>query len=190
MTMNAIFWSVISFGVIITLLLLGPWIYKGALMLFKKSKYSAMGESSKIRLVRQLNDAVTELSNTKTGAIITIVHKNSLDNFRTDGIKIDANISSSLIISIFNKHSPLHDGAIVVEDNKITYAATYYKITSRSVDNKYGARHRAAMGISEQTDALTIVVSEQTGGVSFAKNSVLTPINLNEFQEKLTQYLK
>ena len=149
-----------------------------------------MGESSRIRLVRQLNEAVEELSKTKTGAIITIINKDSIDGLRTDGIKMDANISSSIILSIFNKHSPLHDGAIIIDNNKITYAATYYKITSKSINNKYGARHRAAMGISEQTDALTIVISETTGAITFAQKSEFFVVKTNDFQEKLTESLK
>lgn len=76
----------------------------------KKKNSKNLGSSSKIRLINQLRESVEFLSKTKTGAIITIENKDNLDNLRTDGVKIDANISSSLIISIFNKNSPLHDG--------------------------------------------------------------------------------
>lgn len=185
----AVFWTVVSFGLVICFLVTLPTLIRISREVFKKTRYNALGESSKIRLVRQLNDAVIEMSAQKTGAIITIVNKDSLDTFRTDGVKIDANISAPLILSIFNKYSPLHDGAVVIESNKITYAATYYKITSKSIDNKYGARHRAAMGISEQTDALTIVVSEQTGAITFALNAEFIKVKPMEFQEKLTEYL-
>lgn len=160
------------------------------LFFFKSNHYSKMGESSKIRLVHQLFDAVAELSKHKTGAIITIENKDSIEDFRTDGIIIDANVSAALIISLFHKNSPLHDGAIVIKNRKITYAATYYKITSKSIDNKFGARHRAAMGISEQTDALTIIVSEETGGVTFARHGRFEAIPIKEFQEILTAKLK
>ena len=182
---------VITLVLVITtfLIIAMPITYRLIREFFKKTKYSSMGESSKIRLVRQLYDAVEVMSKEKTGAIITIENKDDLENYRTDGIIIDSNISSQLIIAIFNKNSPIHDGAIIIDKNKITYAGTYYKITSKSVDNKFGARHRAAMGISDQTDALTIVVSEETGGVSFTKNSELIKVKINEFQEKLTQYL-
>lgn len=152
---------------------------------FKRTNYQKMGESSKIRLVHQLNDAVTVLAAAKTGAIITIENKDQLEELRTDGVIIDANVSSPLIISLFHKTSPLHDGAIIIKNKKIKYAATYYKITSKSVSNKYGARHRAAMGISEETDSLTIIVSEETGKVTFAKNGTLKYVPLAEFQETL-----
>lgn len=190
MTNTTIFWTIIGFGTLIVLMILAPLLVKLGKEWFKKTRYSAMGESSKIRLVRQLNDAVVELAATKTGAIITIVNKDQLENFRTDGVKMDSSISAELIISIFNKHSPLHDGAIVIDNNKITYAATFYKITSKSIDNKYGARHRAAMGISEQTDALTIVVSEETGAITFTRAGEFIVVKPSEFQSKLTEYLK
>ena len=155
----------------------------------KKKNSKNLGSSSKIRLINQLRESVEYLSKTKTGAIITIENKDNLDNLRTDGVKIDANISSSLIISIFNKHSPLHDGAIIIRNGRILYAATYYKITRKSIDNKYGSRHRAGLGISEVCDATTIIVSEETGEISIAKNSLLVPIKTNEFQEKLSFFL-
>ena len=167
-----------------------PFIVKGLIALFKKTKYSQLGQSSQIRLIRQLHDSVEVLSETKTGAIITITQKQNIDIFRTDGVRIDANISSQLILSIFNKKSPLHDGAIIIDNNKISYAGTYYKITSKSIDNKYGARHRAALGISEQSDSLTIVVSEETGNVSFVKEGTFYKIPISDFQEKLIEFLK
>ncbi|MBR2999121.1 MAG: DNA integrity scanning protein DisA nucleotide-binding domain protein, partial [Mycoplasmataceae bacterium] len=95
-----------------------------------------------------------------------------------------------LIISIFNKNSPLHDGAIIIRSGKIVYASTYYKISKKSIDNKYGSRHRAGLGISEVSDATTIVVSEETGDVSITKNSMIIPIKMSEFQEKLIFFLK
>lgn len=190
MTDTTLLWTIVAICGTILFFVVSPWIFKFFREMFKNTRYSAMGESSKIRLVRQLNDAVEELSAAKTGAIITIVNREPVEHFRTDGVKINANISSALIISIFNKHSPLHDGAIVIDNNIITYAATYYKITSKSLSNKYGARHRAAMGISEQTDALTIIVSEETGNVSFTKNSSIIPVKMAEFQERLTEYLQ
>lgn len=155
-----------------------------------KSKSQELGSSSKIRLINQLRESVEFLSRTKTGALITIENNDNLDNLRTDGVKLNADISSSLIISIFNKNSPLHDGAIVIRNGKILYASTYYKITKKSIDNKYGSRHRAGLGISEVSDAVTIVVSEETGGVSITKDSMLIPIKLSEFQEKLVFFLK
>ncbi len=190
MTNQGILTTVLVSAGLLALLILLPYIIKLIQWIFKKNKYNTMAASSQIRLIHQLYEAAQELSATKTGAIITITNKEKLDHFRTDGIVIDANISSSLLISIFNKKSPLHDGAVIIEGGKIKYAATYYKITQTSINNKYGARHRASMGIAEQTDSITIIVSEETGDISIAMNGKLQKIKLATFQEELTAIIK
>ncbi|VEU75267.1 membrane protein [Mycoplasmopsis maculosa] len=156
----------------------------------KKTKFNKLGQSSQIRLMNQLREAVEFLSKNKVGALITIENNDNIDNLRTDGIILNANISSSLLISIFNKYSPLHDGAVIIRDNKIYYASTFFKITKKSIDNQYGARHRAAMGISELCDATTIVVSEETGNIKLVKNGTFYNIKIEQFQEQLIKYLK
>ena len=187
---TTISYLIIGFGSTMILLLLCPIISKWVKEIFGKTRYNSMGESSKIRLVRQVDEAITILSRNKTGAIITIVNKDNVDHLRTDGVKINADISSDLIISIFNKSSSLHDGAIIIVNNKITFAGTYYKITEKSFHSKYGARHRAAMGISEVSDSLTIVVSEETGKITLVKDGNFSIVKSNDFQEKFTEYLK
>ncbi|MGL6125437.1 MAG: diadenylate cyclase [Metamycoplasmataceae bacterium] len=189
-TSEAILIIILIISIIIAFVVIFPlFISLIRKFIFDKSK-NRVGTSSKIRLINQVREAVEYLSKTKTGAIITIENHDVIDNFRTDGIILDANISSSLIIALFNKNSPLHDGAIIIRNNKILYAATYYKITKKSIDNKYGARHRAAMGISEISDATTIIVSEETGAITIAKNSVFTKTDINDFQEKLIFFLR
>lgn len=175
---------------LLAILISFPYIIQFCKFIFKKTNFRALGQSSQIRLIYQLKEACEQLSKDKTGALITLVNKTNLDNYRTDGIALDANISSALLISIFDKHTPLHDGSVIISNNKITYASTYFKITAKSIDNRLGARHRAALGISESTDALAIVVSEQTGGISFAKHGTLTKVTLYDFQEKLVEALK
>lgn len=155
----------------------------------KKTSFEKMGKTTKVQVIYHLREAIAELSKTKTGAIITIENIDSLDNLRTDGLEIEANISSALLISIFNKQSPLHDGAVIIKESKITYASTYFKITTKSINNRYGARHRAALGISEQCDAITIVVSEQNGAITIAKAGKFFPINRDQIQENLIKHL-
>lgn len=181
---------IIILNILILLLLFIPFLLKFRSYFIPNDKKNNFGLSSKIRLIFQIKEAVEYLSKHKIGAIITIEASDKLDNLRTDGIVLDANISSSLIISLFNKNSPLHDGAIVIRNNKIVYAATYYKITKKSINNKYGARHRAAIGISEMSDSTTIVISEESGGITISKNAEFTPVKLNDFQEKLTFFLR
>ncbi|TPE56970.1 hypothetical protein FJO69_02560 [[Mycoplasma] falconis] len=188
---NSIIYIILAIVILIALVLIINYTVLGLRYINKnKTVKKNLGQSTKIRIIYQLKEAIEYLSKTKTGAIITIENKDNLDLLRTDGIIIDANISSSLIISIFNKHCPLHDGAIIIRNNKIYYAATYYKITKKSIDNRYGARHRAAMGISEISDATTIVVSEENGGVTVAKNGVFKPILIKNLQETLVDIYK
>ncbi len=188
---NAVLISCLSLlGVILMVLIIPYFKFLSKKAKSEKSKIGEITVSSKIRLLNQLREAVEYLSKTKTGALITIENDDNLDELRTDGVKIDANVSAALIITIFNKNTPLHDGAIVIRNGRILYASTYYKITKKSIDNKYGSRHRAGLGISEVSDATTIIVSEETGGVSITKDSILVPIKLNEFQEKLIFFLK
>ncbi|TDV23283.1 uncharacterized protein (TIGR00159 family) [Mycoplasmopsis mustelae] len=175
---------------IIGIFILWPYLHNLFSLKLKRTKYDKLGKSSQIRLINQLRETVEYLSKNKIGALITIEGSENIDNLRTDGVVLDANISSSLLISIFNKTSPLHDGAVVIRDNKIYYASTFYKITRKSVNSDYGSRHRAAIGISEQTDAVTIVVSEENGGVKILKKNTIQNIEINEFQEQLIKYLK
>ncbi|AKF40983.1 hypothetical protein MCANUFG4_02091 [Mycoplasmopsis canis UFG4] len=183
--------SIILFvSIVILFVLLKPVIFPFLSSKLRKSSYDKMGKSSQIRLINQLRESVEFLSKNKIGALITIENNDNLDNLRTDGVILDANISSGLLISIFNKYSPLHDGAVVIRNNKIYYASTFYKITRRSAPASYGSRHRAAMGISEQCDATTIVVSEENGGVRILKHDVVQLVKIEEFQEQLIKFLK
>ncbi|WP_027120597.1 diadenylate cyclase [Mycoplasmopsis lipofaciens] len=181
---------ILSLVVLILLIVTTPYILNKVKNKILKNQYNKLGRSSQIRLINQLREAVEYLSKNKVGALITIENNDNIESLRTDGVILNANISSSLLISIFNKYSPLHDGAVIIRDNKIYYASTFYKITKKSIDNQYGARHRAAMGISELCDATTIIVSEETGNVKFVKNGTFYNIRLDQFQEQLIKYLK
>ena len=105
---------------------------------------------------------------------ITIQMNTGLEDYIETGIKLDANITGALLINIFIPNTPLHDGAVIIKDNKIAVAAAYLPLSeSNLIPKELGTRHRAAVGISEVTDALTIVVSEETGGVTITKNNEL-----------------
>ena len=157
---------------------------------FKRNFFTKLGSSAQIRLIHELNEACTEMSRRQIGALITIERKNHLDLLRTDGIILNASISSDIILAIFEKGSPLHDGALIIRNNTILYAGTFYKITQSSVSNRFGARHRAAIGIAEQSDALTIIISEETGDVSFTHHGRIFNVKTNNFQEKLLECLQ
>ncbi|VEU60642.1 membrane protein [Mycoplasmopsis bovigenitalium] len=188
--MNELLIPILVIVSLILLLNLLPKIILFSKSKFVKKRFEKLGSSTQIRLINQLREAVEHFSKNKVGALITIENTDNLDSLRTDGIILNADISSSLLISVFNKESPLHDGAVIIRNNKIYYAATFYKISKKSIDNQYGARHRAAMGISEVCDALTIIVSEETGEVKFVKNGTFFKIRVEQFQEQLIKYLK
>ncbi|MEA4115506.1 diadenylate cyclase [Mycoplasma sp. 744] len=175
---------------IIFIFVIGPLIVQKIKTKNRKNQYQKLGQSSQLRLINQLREAIEYFSKNKIGAIITIENNDNIENLRTDGVILNANISSSLLIAIFNKTSPLHDGAVIIRENKIYYASTFYKITKKSINNQYGARHRAAVGISEICDATTIIVSEETGEVKFVKNGNFYDIRIEQFQEQLIKYLK
>ncbi len=142
--------------------------------------------------LRSILKAVISLAGSRTGALIVIKAKSTLDIYAQAGDVLDANTSSRLILSIFNKLSPLHDGAIIIDSEKISAARVVLPVTDNpDLPPEFGLRHRAAIGITELTDAVVIVVSEETGQISFAQNgriyNNLSPKELltrleNEFQ--------
>lgn len=115
--------------------------------------------------------ACEKLGSTKTGALIVIKRNTSLDFVKTTGDEMNLEVNQPIIESIFYKNSPLHDGAMVIEDNKITATRSILPVSNdRNIPLRFGLRHRAAVGITEKTDALAIVVSEETGQISYLKN--------------------
>ena len=124
-----------------------------------------------------ISTAIQHLSNLKHGALIVIERENQLDSFIRPGTPIGATLTHSLLESIFYPGNPLHDGAVLVRNNHIFSAANVLPLSSVFVgEKKLGTRHRAALGLSERSDALIIVVSEETGRVSFAMDGELHPI--------------
>ena len=119
------------------------------------------------RTINELVRACTEMGRVRTGALIVIEQTTPLLEYVRSGIEIDGIVSSQLLINIFEKNTPLHDGAVIIRGNRIVSATSYLPITSSSLDKNLGTRHRAGMGISEETDALTLIVSEETGNISY-----------------------
>ena len=133
------------------------------------------------RTVQEITEACREMSAQHTGALILIQHKNSLEDVIATGDVVDAEIGRRLILNIFFKNSPLHDGAMVIGDNRIIAARCTLPITERTdLPAHYGMRHKAAIGISEQCDADVVVVSEETGNISFVRGGQISTIdNIN-----------
>ena len=139
------------------------------------------------RSVEELVEAVRAMSAEKTGALIVIQHKSSMDEFMDTGDRFDAEINRRLIMNVFFKNSPLHDGAMVIVGNRIAAARCQLPMTNRTdLPASYGMRHRAAIGLSEDTDADVIVVSEESGAVRFVRNGEAREVEtIQELRELL-----
>ena len=144
---------------------------------------------SKETLYRIIDDAVHSLSRTKTGGIMTFEKSTNLDDILKNGTVINAPVSQELLETIFYEGTRLHDGAVVIRDNMIVAASVYFTPTTKALTGKYGSRHRAAIGISEISDAVTVVVSEETGRVSIAHNGTIEPISLDLFLSEFTDLM-
>ncbi|GAP00582.1 diadenylate cyclase CdaA [Fructobacillus ficulneus] len=125
-------------------------------------------------LIKGLDMALEYMSKRRIGALITINGKDSLDEYIKTGISLDAVVTGQLLINIFIPNTPLHDGAVIINDDKIAVAAAYLPLSdSTRIPKELGTRHRAAVGISEATDAVTVVVSEETGEISITQRGDL-----------------
>ncbi len=145
---------------------------------------NTLEDTIKIELIK----SVDYLSSKKIGALITFEKTNSLDEYVSTSYPINAALNSELLSTIFFPNTPLHDGAVIVRSNNIICAGAYFPPTERlDIPKQLGSRHRAAIGISEVTDSLTIVVSEQTGFISVAFNGYL---DLDINKESLLTYLE
>lgn len=142
--------------------------------------------------VNDLTEACRRMSEDKTGALIVIAHRTPLDEIIGTGDRIDAAIHRRLIMNLFFKNSPLHDGAMVISGDRIVAARCTLPITERTdIPANYGMRHKAAIGMTEESDADVIVVSEETGRISFVKGGTVTTIqNINELKLLLNTALE
>lgn len=135
-------------------------------------------------------EAAKTLSGTNTGALMVFSKNSELKFYADSGDRLDATLSKRLLISIFNKYSPLHDGAIIIYENKILAARCILPVTERDLPAQYGMRHRAALGMSEATDTLVLTVSEETGQMSLARNGYLfSNLSIPEIRKRINAFL-
>ena len=189
--------TVLDVGVLAIIVIFQPEIRKFLIQLGNKYMANAKGSNLLNRVfgkgkqaadyseaVNEIADACLRMAESKTGALIVLEHKTPLDDIINTGDRIDASIHRRLITNLFFKNSPLHDGAMVIAGNRIVAARCTLPITERTdIPANYGMRHKAAIGISEVSDADVIVVSEETGNISFIRGGEVTPIqNINELK--------
>ena len=191
-TVSWIMDQVINWGIIAIIIIFQPEIRRGLEHLGRGTfVHNRKQGAEEEKMVKALDQAIQYMSKRRIGALITIQMNTGLEDYIETGIKLDADITGALLINIFIPNTPLHDGAVIIKDNKIAVAAAYLPLSERKLFLKgYGTRHRAAVGISEATDALTIVVSEETGGVTITKNSeLLRDLTQNDYLKLLRNEL-
>ena len=150
------------------------------------SRMTTLTGNEKENLVDQIVTAVMLLSKDQTGALISIEESQSLDAYVATGTKLNSDVTAELLTSLFVTSTPLHDGAVIIQGDKIACASAYFPPTNADLPSRFGARHRAAIGFSEVTDAVTIVVSEETGAVSITEGGKIVPI---KDRKSLREYL-
>ena len=143
------------------------------------SRMSSLSGNEREELVDEIVEATMHMAEQKIGALITIEQTHSLSDYVNTGTPLNSIVTADLLSSIFVTTTPLHDGAVIIQGDRIACASAYFLPTDKELPRRYGARHRAAVGISEITDSITIVVSEQTGSVSLAKDGELTKMTRN-----------
>lgn len=199
--MDTIIWisqNVFSIAITAIVIILQPEL-RGALETLGKSEFfekfkliDRRPEDGRFadKTLQAILNACTTMGKAKTGALIVLERDQSLSDYANTGISLDAILSSQLLINIFEHNTPLHDGAVVVKGDRIVSATCYLPLSdNRAVSKELGTRHRAALGASENTDALIVVVSEETGAISVAREGRLyRNLGIDGLQEQLVRF--
>ena len=189
----------VNVGLIALIILFQPELRNALEHLGRKNLFTSVFSLDKLTDSRQeeiekisakIASACMDMSENLTGALIVMEKDVPLDTYIKTGIMLDAEISSQLIKNIFEKNTPLHDGAVIIRDDRIEAATCYLPLSdNKSINKDYGTRHRAAIGISEVSDSLTVIVSEETGNISIARDGILSAgLSENELLEALVRF--
>ena len=194
--MKSIFETIFSSALVIIIILFTPEIRNvlermGRTSIFKIFAQKQYSSATTVGAINSVCSACSEMSDDKIGALIVFERKSMLGEVIKTGTKLTADVSSSLIRNIFYPKSPLHDGALVISSGRIVSAGCILPLTdTRNLDAKFGTRHRAAVGMTEQSDAAVVVVSEETGAISFVnRGRIQHDVTSGELRELLLQAL-
>jgi diadenylate cyclase len=179
----------VTYGFLAIIIIFQPEIRSILEKLGKSSVFSRLNTLSvneRLKLVDELVNATMGCSQNKVGALITLEQGHSLSDFIKTGTSMNSIVTADLLQTIFMPTTPLHDGAVIIQGDRIACASAYFPPTNLEVPSRYGARHRAAIGISEITDSITIVVSEKSGRISIAEEGKLLVMT----QQSLRSYLE
>ncbi len=186
-----IFGSFLSSIIIVIIVLFRNEIRKALIDVGKNPFITAQSKLEKVGLIEETAKAMGELAFKRIGAIIVFERDVFLGDYLKIGTRIDSLVSKELLLSIFTPPSPLHDGAVIIQKGRIAAAACYLPLSSdESISRRLGTRHRAAIGLSELTDAFSIVISEETGGITLVLPKKIIDIkNPDELRERLLKSL-
>ena len=196
--LSTILGQIISVGVIALLVIFQPELRRFLFTLGMRQKemdfitrFLSIQRKHSSTNTSPIASACRDMSEEKVGALIVFRRKDDLQFVIESGIALDATITVSLIKNIFFKNAPLHDGAVVIENNRIIAAKCILPVTQSNVPKSYGTRHRAAIGLSEMTDAVVLVVSEETGAISIVKGGkIKSKVDFQKLNSLLKQALE
>lgn len=175
-TINFILRRILDVGVLAVFIIFQPEIRKLLYSLGQNTNLDRFFEqTSSESIIDEIIDATRNMAHSKTGALIVFARSSSLQDLVDEGVKLDAKVNSELLQTIFNKHTPLHDGAVVIRNDRIVAASCYLPISQNpNISSVFGTRHRAAVGVTETNNVFVLVISEETGRISLARNGSLT----------------
>lgn len=184
-------WMISSFWgqvVIAVIVLFQPEIRRALAQMGETSILQSLTSAEELKSLDEIIRATVALANKKVGALIVIERDVSLKDYIEIGVSLDARVSKELLLSIFHPTSPIHDGAVVIKGNRVVAAGCFLPIALEAeLSKSYGTRHRAAIGITEETDAVAVVVSEETGTISVGIDGKLeTHFDISSLRDKLT----
>lgn len=193
-TLNWMMEQVLLWGVVAFVVIFQPELRRALEQLGRGKFFSRTvnrEEDEQEKMVEAIVKATDYMAKRRIGALISIERETGMADYIETGIPIDAKISSELLINIFIPNTPLHDGAVIIKNARVVAAACYLPLSeSPFISKELGTRHRAALGISEVTDSLTVIVSEETGSISLTKNGDLhRDLKLDQFREMLSNEL-
>lgn len=189
-TLNLLMKLFFTYGIIMFIIVFQPEIRKA---LMRVGEYKLFFHEPKTNITRltEILNGVKYMAKKKVGALIIIKRRSGMKNIEETGFKLDAHITSELIISIFTKNTPLHDGAIIIDNDRLSFASCFLPLSEKKLPKHFGSRHRAALGLSEDTDAVIIIVSEETGNITLAyKNELITELNEISLVNELNKIFK
>ena len=178
----------LNYGIIALIIVFQPEVRRFLVGLGENKLLHFLPEKEKILIQNELIEAITYLAKRRIGSLIVLERSDYLGSYVDTGIKLNSNLSSRLLITLFNKRSLLHDGAVIINYDKIEAAGCILPLSDNpNLDTGYGTRHRAALGLSEVSDAITIVISEQTGRISFCEHGEIETVAVTKIRQKIEE---